>query len=203
MTGTATTDVPEAVQDAARALDVDALTADLCHGLMDEVFAGRRADREFADLVTGSTLGNLGNVRDVLSGSARVAETRPTADALRLAGAAAELHLSEALLERAYRAGQNRFWMRWFGIAGGHARSSGAPIEAYLGRPSEQLFAYIGHVLEPVGAAYREAADAGRGGADRLRESVSLAGLGGGSCSSICAIVSAMRRTSKSPETRS
>lgn len=172
MTGTATTDVPEAVQDAVHGLDLDLLTADLCRGLMDDVFAGRRADREFAELVTGSTLGNLGNVRDVLAGRAVVAETRPTADALRLAGAAAELGLPETLLERAYRAGQNRFWVNWFGVAGEHARTSGVSLESYLGRPSEQLFAYIGHVLEPVGAAYREAADAQRAGGDRLRDAV-------------------------------
>jgi len=174
MTGTATTDVPEAVQDAVRGLDLDLLTADLCHGLMDEVFAGRRADREFSELVTGSTHGNLGNVRDVLGGRSAVADTRPTADALRLAGATAELGLSEALLERAYRAGQNRFWVRWFAASGEHARGSGVPLESYLGRPSEQLFAYIEHVLEPVGAAYRAVADDRRTGGDRLREAVLL-----------------------------
>lgn len=172
MTGTATTDVPEAVREAALGLDLDGLTADLCQGLMDDVFAGRRADREFADLVVSSTRGNLGNVRDVLAGRTAVDQTRPTPGALRLAGATAELGLSEALLERAYRSGQNRFWSRWFAAAGPHARASGTSLEAYLGRPSEQLFAYIGHVLEPVGAAYRAAAEEHRGGADRLRRAV-------------------------------
>jgi hypothetical protein len=172
MTGSATTEVPQAVQDAASGLDLERLTADLCDGLMEDVFHGRRTDREFSELVTASTLGNLGNVRDVLAGRTAVADTRPTAGALRLADATAELHLPEALLERAYRSGQNRFWVRWFETAADHAQRSGTPLTSYLGRPSEQLFAYIGHVLEPVGAAYRTAADRQRGGPGGLRAAV-------------------------------
>ncbi|MEV4423236.1 hypothetical protein AB0L40_25155, partial [Patulibacter sp. NPDC049589] len=172
MTGTAMTEGPDAVVDAATGLDLDELTQDLSDALMRDVFGGRRADREFSDLVARSTHGNLANIREVLAGRVRVDQTRPTDGALELAGAAAELRLPQTMLERAYRSGQNRFWAAWFRTAREHARTSGTRLESYLERPSEQLFDYIGHVLEPVGDAYQAVAAERASGAEHLRETV-------------------------------
>ncbi|WP_036725182.1 PucR family transcriptional regulator [Patulibacter minatonensis] len=172
MSGTATTEAPDAVRDAAAGLDLDHLTQEVSGSLMRDVFGGRRADPEFTALVAHSTHGNLANIQGVFSGRLRVRDTRASDGALELAGAAAELRLPQTMLERAYRSGQNRFWAAWFRTASGHARASGTPLETYLGDPSEQLFDYIGHVLEPVGAQYQAVAAEQTGGGELLRETV-------------------------------
>lgn len=172
MSGTATTQAEQAVQDAAATLDVDALAIDVSAVLMRDVFAGRRADRAFGTLVEDSTHGNLENIRDVFGGRVRVDATRATAGALDLAATAAELRLPEAALERAYRAGQNRFWASWFRTAREHAAVSGEDLGAYLERPSEQLFDYIEHVLADVGARYHSVAALRATGHERLRDAV-------------------------------
>jgi hypothetical protein len=172
MTVLATSQATEAVRDAAAGLDLDLLTEELSVALMQDVFAGRSADRAFADLVHRSTHGNLANIQGVLCGRLRVDETRATPGALQLAATAAELRLPEAQLERAYRAGQNRFWAAWFRAARDHSHAHGEDLEGYLDRPSELLFSYIGHVLQAVGAEYRTVADVPRPGHDLLRETV-------------------------------
>lgn len=169
MSGTATT---QAVHDAAASLDVAALAVDVSAVLMRDVFAGRRADRAFGTLVEESTHGNLQNIRDVFGGRVRVDATRATPGALDLAATAAELRLPEAALERAYRAGQNRFWGAWFRTARGHAAVSGEDLGAYLEQPSEQLFDYIEHVLADVGARYHAVAALRATGHERLRDAV-------------------------------
>ena len=172
MSGTATTQAEQAVREAAASLDVDALAIDVSAVLMRDVFAGRRADPGFSTLVEESTHGNLSNIREVFGGRVRVAATRATPGALELAATAAELRLPEAALERAYRAGQNRFWASWFRTAREHAATSGQDLGAYLEQPSEQLFDYIEHVLGDVGARYQSVAALRAGGHERLRDAV-------------------------------
>lgn len=172
MPGTTTKQAHEAVLDAAAALDVDALADDVSAVLMRDVFGDRRADRRFCGLVAESTRGNLTNIRDVFGDRVRVEDTRATDGALELACVAAELRLPEAALERAYRAGQNRFWASWFRAARTHAAGSGQDLGVYLERPSDQLFGYIGHVLDDVGARYRAVAADRASGREHLRETV-------------------------------
>ena len=172
MAGTATTEAQQAVQDAAAGLDLDALAEDVSVVLMRDVFAGRSSDDGFSTLVLESTRGNIDNIRAVFGGQLSVDETRATAGALELAGTAAELRVPEAALERAYRAGQNRFWAAWFRASSDHAARSGQDLGVYLGEPSEQLFGYIERTLGDVGARYRRVASERASGREHLRETV-------------------------------
>lgn len=145
-------EVSEGARELAATVDVPATAAAVSADIHEEVWP-TRDEPGFRGSLDRSAHGNIAAIFEIMRGHLVLEQARPQ-QALDFAEVSAQLDVSAAELERAYRVGVASVWSQWLVLATEHADRTSQPLAPLIDGPSLTIMGYVDHILESVVAHY-------------------------------------------------
>lgn len=139
-------------------VDLEAIVASVHDAIATRVFPAESAESGFDRMMRRCVTTNVGALVDIATGRRTVADTQ-FAPILTFAGLIAELGIPFSSLERAYWVGLEQFWQQWLAFAFLATEEGDRSMNAILGNPTHEVFAYFTKAVDLIGDEYKQVTD--------------------------------------------